>query len=86
MEDRIKLRTLQEAELIIQSRPTLRKLERKLHIGKSTIHKDMQIRLKKLDPVLYQQVQAIFQEHIDIRHLRGGQSTKKKYQNMKKIK
>lgn len=86
MEDKIKLRTLQEAKLIIESNYTLRELEKKLNIGKSTIHKDMHIRLKIIDSQLYDKVQKVFHEHINVRHLKGGESTKKKYQNMKKVK
>jgi len=83
MEENIRLRTKKEAEMIIQSKRTLRSLAEELKIGKSTIHKDMQLRLKLIDKDLYQQVQEVFQEHINIRHLRGGDSTKKKYQKNK---
>jgi len=83
MEDKIYKRTLKEAEMIIKSKKTLRELANELNIGKSTIHKDMQIRLKAIDFDKYQQVQAIFREHINIRHLHGGESTRKKYQKNK---
>ena len=76
-------RVIKEANLIIESGKTLRDLASELKIGKSTIHKDMQIRLKNIDKHLYQEVQEIFKEHIRIRHLRGGESTKKKYQKNK---
>lgn len=83
MEKEIENRTLKEANIIIHSKKTLRQLATELNIGKSTIHKDMQIRLKKIDQDLYNQVQSVFKEHIKIRHLRGGASTKKKYQKNK---
>ncbi len=76
-------RTIKEAKLLIQTKKTLRELATELKIGKSTIHKDMQIRLKKIDESLYQEVEKVFKEHINIRHLRGGESTKKKYQKNK---
>lgn len=83
MEREIEKRTLKEANIIINSKKTLRELATELNLGKSTIHKDMQIRLKQIDQDLYNQVQSIFKEHINIRHLRGGASTKKKYQKSK---
>lgn len=83
MESRIRKRTLEEAKMIIETKKTLRHLAKELNIGKSTIHKDMQIRLKKLDPALYEEVEKVFLEHINVRHLRGGASTKKKYQKNK---
>lgn len=83
MERKIEKRTLKEAQILIESKKTLRELATELNLGKSTIHKDMQIRLKQIDQNLYNQVQSIFQEHINIRHLRGGASTKKKYQKNK---
>ena len=76
-------RIIKEAKLLIQTKKTLRELATELKIGKSTIHKDMQIRLKKIDESLYQEVEKVFKEHINIRHLRGGESTKKKYQKNK---
>lgn len=83
MEENIRLRAKKEAEMIIQSKKTLRSLAEELNVGKSTIHKDMQIRLKMIDKDLYEKVQEVFQEHIRIRHLRGGDSTKKKYEKNK---
>lgn len=83
MEENIRLRARKEAEMIIQSKKTLRSLAEELNVGKSTIHKDMQIRLKMIDRDLYEKVQEVFQEHIRIRHLRGGDSTKKKYEKNK---
>ena len=41
-------------------------------------------KLKELDEDLYEQVQNIFENHIKIRHIHGGESTKKKY--MSKLK
>lgn len=83
MDSKIEKRTLQEAEIIINSKKTLRQLAKELNLGKSTIHKDMQIRLKRIDKTLYEKVQEVFLEHIQLRHLHGGQSTKKKYQKNK---
>ena len=80
----IELRLNEEAKTIIETQKTLRDMEQLVQVSKSTIHKDMQQRLIELDEDLYEQVQNIFENHIKIRHIHGGESTKKKY--MSKLK
>lgn len=84
MNESIKKRVLLEAKTIIETQKTLRDMEQLVQVSKSTIHKDMQQRLIELDEDLYEQVQTIFENHIKIRHIHGGESTKKKY--MSKLK
>ena len=55
----IKRRVLEEANIIVNTETTLRNLARRLGISKSTIHKDMQIRLIKIDQNLYHKVQKV---------------------------
>jgi putative DeoR family transcriptional regulator (stage III sporulation protein D) len=84
MNESIKKRVLLEAKTIIETQKTLRDMEQLVQVSNSTIHKDMQQRLIELDEDLYEQVQNIFENHIKIRHIHGGESTKKKY--MSKLK
>lgn len=84
MNESIKKRVLLEAKTIIETQKTLRDMEQLVQVSKSTIHKDMQQRLIELDEDLYEQVQNVFENHIKIRHIHGGESTKKKY--MSKLK
>ena len=84
MNESIKKRVLLEAKTIIETGKTLRDMEQLVQVSKSTIHKDMQQRLIELDEDLYEQVQNIFENHIKIRRIHGGESTKKKY--MSKLK
>lgn len=79
MNDIIKRRVLEEANIIINTKQTLRSLEKHLKVSKSTIHKDMQTRLLEIDLEKYKQVMEIFDKHIKIRHLHGGEATRKKY-------
>ena len=44
------------------------------------VHKDLHERLLKIDKEKYKEVDAILKFHTDIRHIRGGESTKRKYQ------
>ncbi len=79
----IKTRVVEEAKLIIRTNMTIRQLSKVMFISKSTIHKDLNERLKKIDINLYNQVQKIFQKHIQTRHLVGGKKTKEKYEKIR---
>ncbi len=82
MNKRIERRVLEEANIITNTEITLRELARRLGISKSTIHKDMQKRLVKLDKELYEKVQIVFKKHLDIRCYLGGEATRNKYKNL----
>ena len=77
--DRISKRVIEEANHIINTKETLRQTAKKFKVSKSTVHKDLQERLKRIDNNLSEQINKILKYHIEIRHIRGGQSTKKKY-------
>lgn len=79
----IKTRIINEANYIIKNNATLRDAAKYFKLGKSTIHKDMNDKLKKIDVNLYIQVRNIMEEHIKIRHIKGGEVTKKRYKKMR---
>ncbi len=79
MGELIKKRVYKEAYYILKTKKTLRELSKVFNLSKSTIHKDLKDRLKSIDLTLYKEVQEIFQNHIQTRHIKGGESTKKKY-------
>lgn len=68
------------ADYIIETKNTIRDTAKKFKVSKSTVHKDLQKRLIEIAPEKFDQVSEIFKSHIEVRHIRGGQSTKKKYQ------
>lgn len=74
-------RVLKEADYIIDTGYTIRELASIFHVSKSTIHKDLHERLFYIDKDKYKQVENIFNYHSNIRHIRGGESTRKKYLN-----
>ncbi len=78
----IKERVIQEAYYMIKTNDTLRRIAIKFNVSKSTVHKDLHERLLYIDKELFDKVNSILQYHMDIRHIRGGQSTKKKYEKM----
>ena len=82
MNANINKRVIEEAEYVIETGKTVREVARIFGVSKSTVHKDLHERLKLIDDKLYKQVDEIMKYHIDVRHLRGGESTKKKYINL----
>ncbi len=82
MENDIIKRVIAEAEYMIDTGDTLREIAKVFKVSKSTVHKDLKDRLKKLDDNLYFEIQKILKYHTDIRHIKGGESTKKKYLKM----
>lgn len=72
------------SDYIIETKNTIRETAKIFKVSKSTIHKDIQERLKEVNPKKFHIIEEIFKEHIKIRHILGGQSTKMKYQRLKK--
>lgn len=67
------------AQYIIDSKDTVRGAAKKFGISKSTVHKDVSERLKKINPVLAREVRIVLDENKAERHIRGGMATKLKY-------
>ncbi len=78
-------RVLEESKYIIKQKKTVRKTALLFNVSKSTVHKDMKDRLKEIDFSLYKQVEDVFNYHIKIRHINGGEATKQKYLKLKSI-
>ncbi len=78
----ISKRVLNEAKYILKTKYTIRQIAEEFMVSKSTVHVDLNIRLKKLDYSLYQKVKQILIKHLEERHIRGGESTRKKYEKL----
>lgn len=76
-------RIIDEANYILESEKTVREIAKKFKVSKSTVHKDLHERLKYIDEIKFKEVDRILKYHIDIRHIRGGESTKLRYLNIK---
>lgn len=74
-------RVLKEANYILNTGNTIRELASVFHVSKSTVHKDLHERLLEIDKNKYKLVEEILNYHTNIRHLRGGESTRNKYLN-----
>lgn len=79
----IEERAIHLAQYIIDSKDTVRGAAAKFGISKSTVHKDVSERLKKINPRLAKEVRIILDENKAERHLRGGLATKLKYSHQK---
>lgn len=78
-------RAIELAHYIIDSKDTVRGAAKKFGISKSTVHKDVSERLKKINPILAKEVRLILDENKAERHIRGGMATKLKYSHLKKL-
>ena len=79
MNSKILKRVKEEAEYMLDTNQTIREISKHFNVSKSTVHKDLQERLLAVDEPLYNKVREILKYHIEIRHIRGGESTRKKW-------
>lgn len=84
MKDYIRERVREVANYIFETKATVRQTARIYGVSKSTIHKDVTERLLKIDPELAARVKKVLEFNKAERHIRGGEATKRKYENMKK--
>lgn len=70
---------LSEAKYLIKNNSTIRATAKHFGLPKSTLHKDIHTYLPKLNKRLYIKVQQLFDKNFSIKHIRGGESTKKYY-------
>lgn len=79
-------RIIEEAEYIANTGATVRSAAKVFGVSKSTVHKDVSERLKKVDKILYKKVKKVLNKNLSERHVRGGEATKRKYLNLTKKK
>lgn len=79
MKGSIVKRVYDEANYMLSTKQTIREIAKKVGVSKSTVHKDLHERLKKYDLDIYNEVNEILKYHYKTRHIRGGESTRKKY-------
>lgn len=78
-------RVLEVADHIINTKDTIRKTAEIFNISKSTVHKDIQERLNIIDVNKYQKVKEIMNEHLETRHIKGGESTRQLFLRKKQV-
>ena len=76
-------RTIQIAQYMLQTKSTIRQTAKVFGMAKSTVHYDLQNRLKIFSPTLYDQIVELLEENFSQKSMRGGIATKQKYQQIK---
>ena len=79
----ISLRVEEEAKYIIRTGATVRECAKHMGVSKTTVHKDMRVRLKHLSRGLFEEVGEVIDKNRAERHLRGGMATREKYKGQK---
>ncbi len=76
-------RAVMFAEYMLEHSCTVRAVAARFGFSKSTVHKDLSVRLYDFDRELYDKVAVLLGENKEQRHIRGGNATKKKYSELK---
>ena len=82
MDESIARRCLVIARYMLEHRATVRQASHVFGLSKSSIHKDMTLRLPHVDQSLARQVGALLKYNKAVRHLRGGEATRRRYQGL----
>ncbi|HBE9399195.1 TPA: sporulation transcriptional regulator SpoIIID [Clostridioides difficile] len=80
MRSHIEERAIVVAKYILEKNTTVRQTAKTFGVSKSTIHKDVTERLKKINPSLAKEVKNVLDKNKSERHIRGGLATKLKYE------
>lgn len=84
MKDYIEERSVDIGNYIVENNATVRQTASRFGISKSTVHKDVTVRLGEIDPTLAVKVRNVLNVNKSERHIRGGLATRAKY--LKKMK
>ncbi len=84
MNNKIYTRIIKESNYILKTNCTIREVAKYIKVSKSTVHKDLHERLYMIDKDLYKKVDKVLKEHLQIRHINGGNATKMKYEKLRK--
>ena len=83
MREDVQRRVLQAAEYMLETGATVRACAARMGVSKTTIHKDVRIRLPKINSELGRDVDRVLLKNLRERHLRGGEATRRKYLEQK---
>ena len=83
MRQDIENRCVSLAKYIVRTGATVRQAAGEFGMSKSSVHKDMQERLRFIHPGLYAEVKEILDYHHAVRHLRGGAATKLRWMEIR---
>lgn len=72
-------RCIELARYMLEKKTTVRDASRQFGVSKSTVHKDVTVRLQQVSPSLYREVRELLDLNKQERHIRGGLATRRKY-------
>lgn len=77
-------RVIELAHYILENNTTIRATAQAFNIPKSTVHHDLKYKLKYISYPMYREVKKLMEANFQIKHIHGGESTKHKYEELKK--
>lgn len=81
VKNNIEKRVKAEAKYIINSEATIRDVAKYFGVSKSTVHRDLTKLIHNISPTMARNAKIILEYNKSIRHIRGGRSTKNKWDN-----
>ena len=82
MTDTMEARARELAAYVLETGATVRQTAERFGVSKSTVHKDLTQRLEQADRLLWLRVRQVLDRNKAQRHLRGGEATRRKYQQV----
>lgn len=71
------------ANYILENKLTIREASKLLDIPKSTLHYKVTKNLKQENQILYYKLHEYLANNFEMKHIRGGEATKKKWKGLK---
>ena len=81
MHQEIRERCIRIGQYIADTGATVRQAAAHFGLSKSSVHKDMDERLPLINRALRRSVRRVLRYNKSVRHLRGGEATKRKYKS-----
>ena len=85
MDEIIRRRCVTVAQYMLEKRATVRQAAAVFRLSKSAVHKDMCVRLPQINARLAREVAALLEYNKAVRHLRGGEATRRRYQGLQSV-
>ena len=77
-------RCVRIGQYMVDTGATVRETAKSFGISKSSVHKDVHQRLPQVSQTLASQVRQVLTYHKSVRHLRGGEATRRKYSRLER--
>ena len=85
LKDYIEDRAIELGKYIVENGATVRDAAKHFCISKSTVHKDVGIRLRSINRCLFLKVKSVLDKNKAERHIRGGNATREKYKKISRF-